>query len=147
MSVTTIKTESREQWLDARRRYVTATEVAQLVRRGQDYWDELREIKAGTRTAADVSGLPAVRPRRERAELVRRGQDYWDELREVTAGPRSAPDISGLPAGRHGREREALIAPYVQSLEQGMAPNEDLYVRNERYAATPDLVGDGIVGE
>ena len=108
MSVTTIKTESREQWLDARRRYVTATEVAQLVRRGQDYWDELREIKAGDRTA---------------------------------------PDISGLPAIRHGREREALIAPYVQSLEQGMVPNSDLYVRNERYAATPDLIGDGIVGE
>ena len=108
MSVTTIKTESREQWLDARRKYVTATEVAQLVRRGQDYWDELREIKAGQRTA---------------------------------------PDISGLPAVRHGREREALIVPYVQSLEKGMAPNEDLYVRNDRYAATPDLVGDGIVGE
>src|SRR5699024_2579355 len=108
MSVTTIKTESREQWLDARRRYVTATEVAQLARRGQDYWDELREIKAGQRTA---------------------------------------PDIGGLPAVRHGREREALIAPYVQSLEQGMVPNSDLYVRNERYAATPDLVGDGIVGE
>ena len=108
MSVTKIKTESREQWLDARRRYVTATEVAQLVRRGQDYWDELREIKAGTRTA---------------------------------------PDISGLPAVRHGREREALIVPYVQSLEEGMVPNEDLYVRNDRYAATPDLVGDGIVGE
>ena len=108
MSVTTIKTESREQWLDARRRYVTATEVAQLVRRGQDYWDELREIKAGQRTA---------------------------------------PDISGLPAVRHGREREALIAPYVQSLEEGMVPNEDLYVRNDRYAATPDLIGDGIVGE
>ena len=108
MSVTTIKTESREQWLEARRKYVTATEVAQLARRGQDYWDELREIKAGQRTA---------------------------------------PDISGLPAVRHGREREALIAPYVQSLEQGMVPNEDLYVRNERYAATPDLVGDGIVGE
>ena len=108
MSVTKIKTESREQWLEARRRYVTATEVAQLVRRGQDYWDELREIKAGDRTA---------------------------------------PDISNLPAVRHGREREALIVPYVQSLEQGMAPNEDLYVRNDRYAATPDLVGDGIVGE
>ena len=108
MSVTTIKTESREQWLEARRKYVTATEVAQLVRRGQDYWDELREIKAGDRTA---------------------------------------PDISGLPAVRHGREREALIAPYVQSLEQGMVPNDDLYVRNDRYAATPDLVGDGIVGE
>ena len=108
MSVTKIKTESREQWLDARRRYVTATEVAQLVRRGQDYWDELREIKAGSRTA---------------------------------------PDISGLPAVRHGREREALIVPYVQSLEEGMVPNEDLYVRNGRYAATPDLVGDGIVGE
>ena len=108
MSVTKIKTESREQWLDARRRYVTATEVAQLVRRGQDYWDELREIKAGSRTA---------------------------------------PDISGLPAVRHGREREALIVPYVQSLEEGMVPNEDLYVRNDRYAATPDLVGDGIVGE
>ena len=108
MSVTKIKTESREQWLDARRRYVTATEVAQLARRGQDYWDELREIKAGSRTA---------------------------------------PDISGLPAIRHGREREALIAPYVQTLEKGMVPNEDLYVRNERYAATPDLVGDGIVGE
>ena len=86
MSVTKIKTESREQWLEARRRYVTATEVAQLVRRGQDYWDELREIKAGSRTA---------------------------------------PDISGLPAVRHGREREALIAPYVQSLEQGMVPNSD----------------------
>ena len=108
MSVTTIKTESREQWLEARRRYVTATEVAQLVRRGQDYWDELREIKAGQRTA---------------------------------------PDISNLPAVRHGREREALIAPYVQSLEEGMVPNDDLYVRNDRYAATPDLVGDGIVGE
>ena len=108
MSVTTIKTESREQWLEARRKYVTATEVAQLVRRGEDYWDELREIKAGSRTA---------------------------------------PDISGLPAIRHGREREALIAPYVQSLEQGMVPNDDLYVRNQRYAATPDLVGDGIVGE
>ena len=108
MSVTTIKTESREQWLEARRKYVTATEVAQLVRRGQDYWDELREIKAGDRTA---------------------------------------PDISGLPAVRHGREREALIAPYVQSLEEGMVPNDDLYVRNQRYAATPDLVGDGIVGE
>ena len=108
MSVTTIKTKSREQWLEARRKYVTATEVAQLVRRGQDYWDELREIKAGNRTA---------------------------------------PDISGLPAIRHGREREALIAPYVQSLEQGMVPNDDLYVRNDRYAATPDLVGDGIVGE
>ena len=108
MSVTKIKTESREQWLDARRRYVTATEVAQLVRRGQDYWDELREIKAGQRTA---------------------------------------PDISGLPAVRHGREREALIVPYVQSLEEGMVPNSDLYVRNQRYAATPDLVGDGIVGE
>ena len=108
MSVTTIKTESREQWLETRRRYVTATEVAQLVRRGQDYWDELREIKAGQRTA---------------------------------------PDISGLPAVRHGREREALIVPYVQSLEEGMVPNEDLYVRNGRYAATPDLVGDGIVGE
>ena len=108
MSVTKIKTESREQWLEARRKYVTATEVAQLARRGQDYWDELREIKAGDRTA---------------------------------------PDISGLPAIRHGREREALIAPYVQTLEQGMVPNEDLYVRNDRYAATPDLVGDGIVGE
>ena len=108
MSVTTIKTKSREQWLEARRRYVTATEVAQLVRRGQDYWDELREIKAGRRTA---------------------------------------PDISNLPAVRHGRERESLIAPYVQSLEEGMVPNEDLYVRNDRYAATPDLVGDGIVGE
>ena len=108
MSVTKIKTESREQWLDARRRYVTATEVAQLVRRGQDYWDELREVKAGQRTA---------------------------------------PDISNLPAVRHGRGREALIVPYMQSLEEGMVPNEDLYVRNDRYAATPDLVGDGIVGE
>ena len=108
MSVTKIKTESREQWLEARRSYVTATEVAQLVRRGQDYWDELREIKAGIRTA---------------------------------------PDISGLPAVRHGREREAVIVPYVQGLEEGMVPNDDLYVRNQRYAATPDLVGDGIVGE
>ncbi|WOH94944.1 YqaJ viral recombinase family protein [Corynebacterium urealyticum] len=108
MSVTKIKTESREQWLEARRRYVTATEVAQLVRRGQDYWDELREIKAGERAASDISNLPAV---------------------------------------RHGREREALIAPYVQGLEEGMVPNGDLYVRNGRYAATPDLVGDGIVGE
>ena len=108
MSVTKIKTESREQWLEARRKYVTATEVAQLARRGQDYWDELREVKAGQRTA---------------------------------------PDISGLPAVRHGREREALIVPYVQSLEEGMVPNDDLYVRNGRYAATPDLVGDGIVGE
>ena len=108
MSVTKIKTESREQWLDARRKYVTATEVAQLARRGQDYWDELREVKAGQRTA---------------------------------------PDISGLPAIRHGREREAVIVPYVQSLEEGMVPNSDLYVRNQRYAATPDLVGDGIVGE
>ena len=87
MSVMKIKTESREQWLEARRKYVTATEVAQLVRRGQDYWDELREIKAGSRTA---------------------------------------PDISGLPAIRHGREREALIVPYVQSLEQGMAPNDEI---------------------
>ena len=108
MSVTKIKTESREQWLDARRRYVTATEVAQLARRGQDYWDELREVKAGQRTA---------------------------------------PDISNLPAVRNGREREAVIVPYVQSLEEGMVPNSDLYVRNGRYAATPDLVGDGIVGE
>ena len=102
MSVTKIKTESREQWLDARRKYVTATEVAQLVRRGQDYWDELREIKAGQRTA---------------------------------------PDISNLPAVRHGREREALIAPYVQSLEQGMVPNDDLYVRNERYRSEERRVG------
>ena len=70
MSVTKIKTESREQWLDARRRYVTATEVAQLVRRGQDYWDELREIKAGQRTAPDISGLPAVRHGREREALI-----------------------------------------------------------------------------
>ena len=54
MSVTTIKTKSREQWLEARRKYVTATEVAQLARRGQDYWDELREIKAGQRTAPDT---------------------------------------------------------------------------------------------
>ena len=83
----------------------------------------------------------------EVAQLVRRGQDYWDELREIKSGERTAPDISGLPAVRHGREREALIAPYVQSLEEGMVPNEDLYVRNGRYAATPDLVGDGIVGE
>ena len=37
--------------------------------------------------------------------------------------------------------------PYVQSLEEGMVPNDALHVRNDRYAATPDLVGDGIVGE
>ena len=58
MSVTTIKTESREQWLEARRRYVTATEVAQLVRRGQDYWDELREIKAGSAPHRILVGCP-----------------------------------------------------------------------------------------
>lgn len=103
-----IKYESRGQWLEARKHYVTATEVAQLARRGEAYWRELREIKTGVREAKDLSYIPAI---------------------------------------RHGREREPLIVPYVQSLEAGMEHNEDLVVRLGRYAATPDLIGDGIVGE
>lgn len=103
-----IKFESEEQWLEARKRYVTATEVAQLVRRGESYWRELRELKAGRRECKDLSHVPAV---------------------------------------RHGKEREAAIVPFVQSLEPDMVHNEDLVVRLGRYAATPDLLGDGIVGE
>lgn len=103
-----IKRESEAQWLEARKKYVTATEVAQLARRGDAYWEELREIKAGVREAKDLSHIPAI---------------------------------------RHGREREPHIVPYVQSLEPGMVHNEDLVVRLGRYAATPDLIGDGIVGE
>ena len=103
-----IKRESEAQWLEARKKYVTATEVAQLARRGDAYWEELREIKAGVREAKDLSHIPAI---------------------------------------RHGREREPHIVPYVQSLEPGMVHNEDLVVRLGKYAATPDLIGDGIVGE
>lgn len=103
-----IRRESEAQWLEARKNYVTATEVAQLVRRGESYWRELREVKAGVREAKDLSHIPAI---------------------------------------QHGREREPLIVPYVQSLEAGMVHNEDLVVRLGRYAATPDLLGDGIVGE
>lgn len=103
-----IKYESRGQWLEARKKYVTATEVAQLARRSESYWEELREIKSGVREAKDLSHIPAI---------------------------------------QHGREREPLIVPYVQSLEDDMVHNEDLVVRLGRYAATPDLIGDGIVGE
>lgn len=103
-----IRRESEAQWLEARKGFVTATEVAQLVRRGEAYWGELREVKAGVREARDLSHIPAI---------------------------------------QHGREREPLIVPYVQSLEPGMVHNEDLVVRLGRYAATPDLLGDGIVGE
>lgn len=103
-----IKRESEAQWLEARKKYVTATEVAQLARRGEAYWQELREIKSGVREAKDLSHIPAI---------------------------------------QHGREREPLIVPYVQSLEADMVHNEDLVVRLGRYAATPDLLGDGIVGE
>lgn len=103
-----IKFGSEAEWLEARKKYVTATEVAQLVRRGESYWRELREVKAGVREAKDLSHIPAI---------------------------------------RHGREREPLIVPYVQSLEADMVHNEDLVVRLGRYAATPDLIGDGIVGE
>ena len=103
-----IKRESEAQWLQARKRFVTATEVAQLTRRGEAYWQELREIKTGVR---------------------------------------EAPDLSHIPAIRHGREREPLIVPYVQSLEPGLVHKEDLVVRLGRYAATPDLLGDGLVGE
>lgn len=106
--VARIKRESEAQWLEARKKYVTATEVAQLVRRGEAYWRELREIKSGVREVKDLSHIPEI---------------------------------------RHGREREPLIVPYVQSLEAGMEHNEDLVVRLGRYAATPDLIGDGIVGE
>lgn len=106
--VARIKYESREQWLEARKKYVTATEVAQLARRGESYWEELREIKSGVREAKDLSYIPAI---------------------------------------QHGREREPMIVPYVQSLEADMVHNEDLVVRLGRYAATPDLIGDGIVGE
>lgn len=103
-----IKHESRQQWLEARKRYVTATEVAQLARRSDAYWEELHEIKMGVREAKDLSYIPAI---------------------------------------QHGRKREPHIVPYVQSLEDGMEHNEDLVVRLGRYAATPDLIGDGIVGE
>ena len=103
-----IKFGSEAEWLEARKKYVTATEVAQLVRRGESYWRELREVKAGVREAKDLSHIPAI---------------------------------------QHGREREPLIVPYVQSLEADMVHNEDLVVRLGRYAATPDLIGDGIVGE
>lgn len=106
--VARIKRESEAQWLEARKKYVTATEVAQLARRGEAYWRELREIKSGVREAKDLSHIPAI---------------------------------------QHGREREPLIVPYVQSLEADMVHNEDLVVRLGRYAATPDLIGDGIVGE
>lgn len=106
--VARIKRESEAQWLEARKKYVTATEVAQLARRGEAYWRELREIKSGAREAKDLSHIPAI---------------------------------------QHGREREPLIVPYVQSLEADMVHNEDLVVRLGRYAATPDLIGDGIVGE
>lgn len=106
--VARIKYESREQWLEARKGFVTATEVAQLARRGEAYWQELHEIKMGVREMKDLSHIPAI---------------------------------------RHGREREPLIVPYVQSLEADMVHNEDLVVRLGRYAATPDLIGDGIVGE
>lgn len=103
-----IKYGSRQQWLEARKRFVTATEVAQLARRSDAYWEELREIKMGVREAKDLSHIPAI---------------------------------------QHGRKREPHIVPYVQSLEDGMEHNEDLVVRLGRYAATPDLIGDGIVGE
>lgn len=106
--VARIKRESEAQWLEARKKYVTATEVAQLARRGESYWRELREIKTGVREAKDLSHIPAI---------------------------------------QHGREREPMIVPYVQSLEADMVHNEDLVVRLGRYAATPDLIGDGIVGE
>lgn len=103
-----IRRESEAQWLEARKGFVTATEVAQLARRGEAYWRELREIKSGVREAKDLSHIPEI---------------------------------------QHGREREPLIVPYVQSLEPGMVHNEDLVVRLGRYAATPDLLGDGLVGE
>lgn len=106
--VARIKRESEAQWLEARKKYVTATEVAQLARRGEAYWRELREIKVGVREAKDLSHIPAI---------------------------------------RHGREREPHIVPYVQSLEADMVHNEDLVVRLGKYAATPDLIGDGLVGE
>lgn len=103
-----VKRESEAQWLEARKRYVTATEVAQLARRSETYWQELREIKSGVREPKDLSRIPAI---------------------------------------RHGRGREPHIVPYVQSLEPGMVHNEDLMVRLGKYAATPDLIGDGLVGE
>lgn len=103
-----IKFGSEAEWLEVRKKYVTATEVAQLVRRGESYWQELRDVKAGVREAKDLSHIPAI---------------------------------------RHGREREPHIVSYVQSLEPGMVHNEDLVVRLGKYAATPDLIGDGLVGE
>lgn len=70
MGLEILSFDSRDEWLDARKKYVTATEVSQLIRRSQSYWDELREIKDGRRQAPDIGHLPAVRHGRDREEAI-----------------------------------------------------------------------------
>lgn len=104
--------DTREEWLDARKNYVTATEVAKLVRRGQNYWSDLRAEKAGEKAPDDISHLPVI---------------------------------------QHGNAREPVIAKYVRTVDSRLQHNTTLYVRDGRYAATPDMVDESktltIVGE
>lgn len=60
MAVEKLNYDTKEEWLEARKGYVTATEVAKLARGSSKVWDELRDQKAGLIDALDISHLPAV---------------------------------------------------------------------------------------
>lgn len=60
MAVEKLNYDTKEEWLEARKGYVTATEVAKLARGSSKVWDELRDQKAGLIDAPDISHLPAV---------------------------------------------------------------------------------------
>ncbi|WP_426716495.1 YqaJ viral recombinase family protein [Corynebacterium auriscanis] len=103
MTVEKLTFETDVEWLDARKDYVTATEVAKLARGGEKVWCDLRAHKAGEKPN---------------------------------------PDISHLRAVQHGKQREPFIAEWVaeNSQPEKLEHNTSLFVRDGKYAATPDMI-------
>lgn len=103
MAVEKLVFNSKSEWIDARKHYVSATEVAKLAQGGEKVWVELREQKAGTRPTPDLSHIPAM----------------W-----------------------HGTTREPVIAQWVadKASEHKLAHSDALFVRDGKYAATPDMI-------
>lgn len=103
-TATVIQTATEQEWLEARRKYVTATDVARLARGGSAVWATVKAEKQG--------------------EVLGGFTNVYLEW---------------------GKAREPVILSHL-AFNHGIEPNKSLYVK-DRFAATPDGVGETVLAE
>ena len=108
MSYLIVDTADRAAWLNARKKVLTATDIARLYCGGPAEWQNVREEKNGRTRDFDTKYMA------------------W------------------------GREREATLTDYAMTfVDSRLLPNDKLLIMDAdmRIGATPDMVGERVVGE